>query len=96
MDPHFLNVPRAGSEWSASRLARYSPGDEVPGTHSIGDWVDPRTGLDDVEERKFLTLPGLKLRHLRCPTIASRYTDYVIPAALFFSIAVIIWNLMCH
>jgi hypothetical protein len=26
--------------------------------------VDPRAGLDDVEKRKFLTLPGLELRHL--------------------------------
>jgi hypothetical protein len=29
--------------------------------------VAPRTGLDDVEERKFLTLPGLELRPLRRP-----------------------------
>jgi hypothetical protein len=32
-----------------------------PGTHWIGGWVDPRAGLDDVEKRKFLTLPGLEL-----------------------------------
>jgi hypothetical protein len=25
----------------------------------IGGWVDPRTGLDDVERRKALLLPGL-------------------------------------
>jgi hypothetical protein len=29
--------------------------------------VDPRAGLDDVEERKFLTLPGLELRPLGRP-----------------------------
>jgi hypothetical protein len=29
--------------------------------------VDPRAGLDDVEERKFLTLPGLELRPFRRP-----------------------------
>jgi hypothetical protein len=29
--------------------------------------VDPRTGLDDVEKRKFLTLPGLELRPLGRP-----------------------------
>jgi hypothetical protein len=28
--------------------------------------VDPRAGLDDVEKRKFLTLPGLELHELRC------------------------------
>jgi hypothetical protein len=30
--------------------------------------VDPRSGLDDVEKRKFLTLPGLELRPLGLPT----------------------------
>jgi hypothetical protein len=29
--------------------------------------VDPRAGLDDVEKRKFLTLPGLELRSLGRP-----------------------------
>jgi hypothetical protein len=28
----------------------------------IGGWVDPRVDLDDVEKRKFLTLPGLELQ----------------------------------
>jgi hypothetical protein len=30
-------------------------------------WVDPSAGLDDVEKRKFLTLPGLELRPLCRP-----------------------------
>jgi hypothetical protein len=39
--------------------------------------VDPRAGLDDVEKRKFLTLPGLELRDLSfVQPVASRYTDY--------------------
>jgi hypothetical protein len=29
--------------------------------------VDPRAGLDYVEKRKFLTVPGLELRPLGCP-----------------------------
>jgi hypothetical protein len=29
--------------------------------------VDPRAGLDDVEKRNFLTLPGLELRPLGRP-----------------------------
>jgi hypothetical protein len=37
-----------------------SLGKELP-YHLIGVWVDPRTGLDDVEKRKFLTLPVLEL-----------------------------------
>jgi hypothetical protein len=32
-----------------------------------GGWVGPRTGLDDVEKRKFLILPGLELRPLGRP-----------------------------
>jgi hypothetical protein len=39
----------------ASRPCRFTPEGRAPGTH----WVDPRAGLDDVEKRKFLILPGL-------------------------------------
>jgi hypothetical protein len=48
--------------------------ERIPGTYWIRGLVDPRSGLDDVEERKFLILPGFELRHL------GRYTDYAIPA----------------
>jgi hypothetical protein len=61
-----------GGEWSALRPGRFNPGEGAPGTHWTGGWVGPRTGLDNVEKRKFLTLPGLELRplglyRLRCP-----------------------------
>jgi hypothetical protein len=56
-----LTLTQAGGEWSASRPGRFTPGEKVPGTHWIGNWVDPRAGLDDLEERKFLNLPGLEL-----------------------------------
>jgi hypothetical protein len=36
--------------------------------------------VDDLEKRKFLTLPGLELRPL------GRYTDYVIPAPCIMSV----------
>jgi hypothetical protein len=58
----FLISALAGSELSASRPGRFTPG-----THCVGDWVDPRAGLDDVEKRKFLTLPGLEFRSLGRP-----------------------------
>jgi hypothetical protein len=35
--------------------------------------VDPRAGLDDVEKRKFLTLPGLELRICRPACSQSLY-----------------------
>jgi hypothetical protein len=53
-----------GGEWSVSRSGRFTPGEKAPATHWIGGWVDPRADLDDVEKRKFLTLPGLELRSL--------------------------------
>jgi hypothetical protein len=42
--------------------------------------VDPRAGLDDLEKRKFLTLPGLELRPLGRPASSQslyrlRYPD---------------------
>jgi hypothetical protein len=54
-------------KWSASRPCRFTPGEKAPGTHWIGGWVDPRVGLDDMENIKFLTLLGLELRPVRRP-----------------------------
>jgi hypothetical protein len=54
----------------SSRLqtpAALPPGKKATGTHWVGGWVDPRAGLDDVEKRKILTLPGLELRSLGRP-----------------------------
>jgi hypothetical protein len=69
----FLTSAVVEDEWSASRLCRFTPGERAPGTHWIGGWVGPIAGLDDVEKRKFLTLPGLKLQPLglRYPGVAS-------------------------
>jgi hypothetical protein len=63
----FLTSALAGGEWSASRLYRFTLGERAPGTHWIGGWVDPRAGLDDMEKRKILPLPGLELRPLGRP-----------------------------
>jgi hypothetical protein len=63
----FLTSALAGGEWSASRCHDFTPGERALGTHWIGGWVDPRAGLNDVEKRKFLTLPGIELRPLVCP-----------------------------
>jgi hypothetical protein len=58
----FLTSVLIGGEWSTSRPGRF-----IPGTHWIGGWVNPRAGLYDLEKRKFLTLPVLKLRPLGRP-----------------------------
>jgi hypothetical protein len=53
--------------------------------------VDPRTGLDVVEKRKFLTLPGLELRPLGRPAHI-----VAIPTALsrLLEIRVMKWKLV--
>jgi hypothetical protein len=63
----FFTLVAAGGEWSASRPCRFTPGERAPDAHWIGGWVAPRAGLDDVEKRKFLTIPGLTLRPLGGP-----------------------------
>jgi hypothetical protein len=49
--PHvFLTSALVGGEWSASRYCRFTPGERAPRTHWIGGWVDPRAGLEGMEE----------------------------------------------
>jgi hypothetical protein len=60
----FLTSALVGGEWSTSRPGCFTPGERAPGTHWIGGWVDLRAGLDYLEKRKLLTLPGLELRPL--------------------------------
>jgi hypothetical protein len=50
IDHVFLTSALVGGEGSASLPGRFIPGEKVPDTHWIGDLVDPRTGLDDVEK----------------------------------------------
>jgi hypothetical protein len=67
IDPHFLDLDT--SWWVVTITPRpLNPGERITFTHSIGGWVNPRTGLDYVEKRKFLTLPGLELPPLGRPT----------------------------
>jgi hypothetical protein len=45
--------------------------------------VDLRAGLDDLEKKIFLTLPGLELRDPSVvQLVASSYTDYVIKSTV--------------
>jgi hypothetical protein len=57
----------AGGEWSASRPCHFTPVEGAPGAHWIGGSVGPRTGLDYVEGRNILALPGLELQPLGRP-----------------------------
>jgi hypothetical protein len=67
VDPHFVDL-RTG--WR--RVVSFTPRplytrERAPSTHWIGGWVSHRAGLDDVEKRKFFTLPELTLRPLGRP-----------------------------
>jgi hypothetical protein len=64
INPPFLNL---GTRWrwvvNSTTLPLY-PRWKSPGTTRIGGWVGPRVGLDNVEKRKFLTLPVVEHRPL--------------------------------
>jgi hypothetical protein len=59
------------------------PSETSPGTHFIWGWVDPRASLDEMGKWKFFTLPGFELPiPLVVQPVASRYTDWAIPAPI--------------
>jgi hypothetical protein len=72
-----LSSALVGGEWSASRHGRITPGEGAPSPHYIGGWVGLRIGLDDVERRKILPLPGLELRPLGCPARSQSLYHYI-------------------
>jgi hypothetical protein len=80
IDPHFLDL---GTSWrwvvSSTPLPLY-PRERVPGTHFVGGWVDPRAGLDHMEKWKFLPHRDSYSRPPIVQPVASRYTDWAIPA----------------
>jgi hypothetical protein len=78
----FINIGLTAGEWSTSHPSSFTTREKAPGTHWIGGWVGPRAGLDDMDKRKFLTLPRLELRPLVVQPVARRYTDYAIPALI--------------
>jgi hypothetical protein len=80
MDHIFLTSALAGGDWSVSRPCRFTSGERDPCAHWIGGLVDPRPGLDDMEKgdsyphRDSSSYPSV------VQPVASRYTDYAIPA----------------
>jgi hypothetical protein len=76
----FFSSSLDGGEWSASRPGRFTSGERTPGIHWIGEWVDSRTGLDDVEEKNLA--PTSNSGPSAVQLIASRYTDWPIPSPI--------------
>jgi hypothetical protein len=80
---NFLDLGTIWRRRSASHPSRFGPRESPTGTHCIGSWLDTRASLDAVENRKFLALPGLKLRPFGRQPVACRYTDYVAVSRLY-------------
>jgi hypothetical protein len=77
--PHFLTSALVGGEWSASRPVHFISG-ETPGTHCSGYWVDPRTGLNDVEKINSWHYRPSNSDPSAVQPVASRCNDCAIPA----------------
>jgi hypothetical protein len=56
----FFTFALVGGEWSSSRPAALPPGERARGTHCVGGWVDPTTGLNDMKELKILDTTGTR------------------------------------
>jgi hypothetical protein len=80
----FFTWALAGGEWSASRPGRFTPEEKAPSTYWIGGWVGPRAGMDDLEKRKFLTVPGLEIRNLVRPARLSYPGSHMVLVVFFF------------
>ena len=61
-------VPRV--LWSASAPGRFTPEERTFGIHHIGESVGPRAGMNTLENRIILLLPGIDPRFLRRPALS--------------------------
>jgi hypothetical protein len=57
----FLTSALAVGDWLVLCPLRFTLTERVLGTQWIGGWVILGACLDDMQKRKFLTLPGLEL-----------------------------------
>jgi hypothetical protein len=88
----FVSPELGGVEWSASQPGRFTHG-----TLWIEGWVGPRTGLDDVENRNIFALHrDWNFGPSVAQPVASRYTDWAIPAPHIEAIHGWIVHLMFH
>jgi len=56
--PLILYLGTGWGEWLLSCPGCFAPWETLSGCHWIGDWWDPRSGLDVLEKRQ-LALPGI-------------------------------------
>jgi len=65
----FLTLILDGGKQSVSHPTCFTPGKRVPSTHCVGDWEDPRAGVDMV------ALPLLEIKPCSTKPHHSHYTD---------------------
>jgi hypothetical protein len=82
----FLILALVGEEWSASRPGHSAIREGAPSTHWTGGWVGPRTSLIDMEKRKILPLPGLKLWPLSHPACSHLQYGLRYPSSFIINI----------
>jgi hypothetical protein len=91
---HSLTSALDGGEWSASRPGRFTLREKAPGTHCIGGWVGPRTGLKAVVKRK---IPSPRREsNPRTPIVqpvAQQYTDWTITVLRMWLMYTEFWEL---
>jgi hypothetical protein len=63
----------------------FTPGERAPGTHWIGGLVDSRAGLDDWRRENSRPYRDSNSDLSVVQPVASRYTDYAIPAPNYAS-----------
>jgi hypothetical protein len=73
---------KVGDERLDSSFCRFTPREKAPGTHWIEGSVGPRANLDDVETRKFLTLPRLEIIPLGRPARSQSLYRLTYPGVL--------------
>jgi hypothetical protein len=84
--PPFLTLPLDGRGLSASCPGHLTPEEIALSTHWIGNWVDPRVGLNTVEKRKSCPCWELNPSHpAHSYTISLQQKENVNPDSCFNS-----------
>jgi hypothetical protein len=60
---HILTLTIHGGEWSVSHVEQHTSSLRTRATHWIGEWVNPRVGLDVVTNRKIPNPSQTELNH---------------------------------
>jgi hypothetical protein len=78
IDPRVFFYLGTSWEWSDSSFGSFNYEERAPDTHLIGDCVDPRTCLGNVNRGEILPLSGLNFDPSAVQSEEGSYTDYAI------------------